>query len=108
MCPGAELADVRGPGRARGNVLTWLAGLWLGYALVYLQYVDGGLSYDPPVAFPPNNILNRIVVAVRDEANRLLAEREQEPIERLTPHTLRRTFASILVLCEVHPRRARQ
>jgi integrase len=56
----------------------------------------------------PNNVLNRIVVSVRAEANRLLAEREQEPIERLTPHTLRRTFASILALCEVHPRRARQ
>ena len=38
----------------------------------------------------------------------MLAEREQEPIEHLTPHTLRRTFASILALCEVHPRRARQ
>ena len=55
-----------------------------------------------------NNILSRIVVPVRGEANRLLAEREQEPIEHLTPHTLRRTFASILALCEVHPRRARQ
>ena len=55
-----------------------------------------------------NNILRRIVVPVRLEANRLLAEREQEPIEHLTPHTLRRTFASILALCEVHPRRARQ
>jgi integrase len=56
----------------------------------------------------PNNVLSRIVVPVRDEANRLLAEREEEPIEHLTPHTLRRTFASILALCEVHPRRARQ
>ncbi len=37
-----------------------------------------------------------------------MGEREQEPIEHLTPHTLRRTFASILALCEVHPRRARQ
>jgi hypothetical protein len=56
----------------------------------------------------PNNVLNRIVVPVRDEANRLLAERGEEPIECLTPHTLRRTFASILALCEVHPRGARQ
>jgi integrase len=52
-----------------------------------------------------NNVLSRIVAPVREEANRLLAEREQEPIEHLTPHTLRRTFASILALCEVHPRR---
>ena len=56
----------------------------------------------------PNNVLKTIVVPVREEANRLLAEREQEPIAHLTPHTLRRTFASILALCEVHPRRARQ
>jgi integrase len=55
-----------------------------------------------------NNILSRIVVPVRGEANRSLAEREPAPIEHLTPHTLRRTFASILALCEVHPRRARQ
>jgi integrase len=55
-----------------------------------------------------SNVLSRIVVPVRAEANRLLAERGQEPIEHLTPHTLRRTFASILALCEVHPRRARQ
>ena len=34
-----------------------------------------------------NNILSRIVVPVRAEANRLLAEREQEPIDHLTPHT---------------------
>jgi hypothetical protein len=53
-------------------------------------------------------VLSRIVVPVHAEANRILGEREQEPIEHLTPHTLRRTFASILALCEVHPRRARQ
>jgi integrase len=55
-----------------------------------------------------NNVLSRIVVPVHAEANGMLSEREQEPIEHLTPHTLRRTFASILALCEVHPRRARQ
>ena len=32
-------------------MLTWLGGLLLGYALVYLQYVDAGLSYDPSVTF---------------------------------------------------------
>ena len=47
-------------------------------------------------------------VAYRIVCAPVLAERVQEPIERLTPHTLRRTFASILALCEVHPRRARQ
>jgi integrase len=76
---------------------------------------DRGYGQQDPV-FPtrngtrnsPNNILSHIVVPARLAANTLLAEREQEPIEHLTPHTLRRTFASILALCEVHPRRARQ
>ena len=73
-----------------------------------LWRVGTGVSDPERHAQHPNNILNRIVVPVRDEANRLLAEREQEPIERLTPHTLRRTLASILAVCEVHPRRARR
>src|SRR5439155_5150255 len=50
------------------------------------------------------NVLNTIIVPIHQEANRILHEREQEPIEHPTPHTLRRTFASILALCEVHPR----
>jgi hypothetical protein len=37
-------------------------------------------------------ILHRIIVPQR--ANRVLAGPAQEPIERLTPHTLRRTFAT--------------
>src|SRR6476620_7370850 len=30
----------------------------------------------------------------------------REPIGHLTPHTLRRTFASLLAVCDVPPRRA--
>jgi hypothetical protein len=36
----------------------------------------------------------------------LLAEREQPPIGHMTPHTLRRTIASILAEVGVPPRRA--
>jgi Phage integrase family len=43
---------------------------------------------------------------VRDRANTLLAEREQPLIGHMTPHTLRRTFASILAEVGVPPRRA--
>jgi predicted metal-dependent phosphotriesterase family hydrolase len=43
---------------------------------------------------------------VRERANELLAEREHRPIGHMTPHTLRRTFASILAEVGVPPRRA--
>jgi hypothetical protein len=43
---------------------------------------------------------------VRERANELLAEREQREIGHMTPHTLRRTFASILAEVGVPPRRA--
>jgi hypothetical protein len=43
---------------------------------------------------------------VLERANELLAQAGRPPIRRLTPHTLRRTFASILAECGVAPRRA--
>lgn len=43
---------------------------------------------------------------VRARANELLLEVGRPAIRRLTPHTLRRTFASILAECNVPPRRA--
>ena len=43
---------------------------------------------------------------MRERANELLAEREQPLIGHMTPHTLRRTFASILAEVGVPPRRA--
>jgi integrase len=43
---------------------------------------------------------------VHERANELLAEREQPAIGHMTPHTLRRTFASILAEVGVPPRRA--
>jgi integrase len=54
----------------------------------------------------PDNIRSRLIASVRERANELLAQREQPLIGHLTPHTLRRTFASILAEVGVPPRRA--
>jgi integrase len=54
----------------------------------------------------PDNVRARLLASVRERANELLAEREQLPIGHVTPHTLRRTFTSILAEVGVPPRRA--
>jgi integrase len=54
----------------------------------------------------PGNITNRVLAPVLADAELLLAEREQTPMPHVTPHTLRRTFASILAETGVQPRRA--
>ena len=54
----------------------------------------------------PDNIRSRILAPIRDRANRLLEADGRLPIAHMTPHTLRRTFASILAVCDVPPRRA--
>ena len=54
----------------------------------------------------PDNVRSRLLASVRERANELLAEHEQPPIGHMTPHTLRRTFASILAEVGVPPRRA--
>jgi integrase len=54
----------------------------------------------------PDNVRSRVLARVRSRANDLLLERGEEPIEHLTPHTLRRTFASVLAEVGVPPRRA--
>ena len=53
-----------------------------------------------------DNVRSRVLARVRSRANELLVERGEEPIEHLTPHTLRRTFASVLAELGVPPRRA--
>jgi integrase len=53
-----------------------------------------------------HNILRHVIDPVRARANELLVEADRPAIRRLTPHTLRRTFASILAECNVPPRRA--
>ena len=47
-----------------------------------------------------------ILTNVRTRANDLLLDRGLPPIGHLTPHTLRRTFASLLAEVGVSPRRA--
>ena len=54
----------------------------------------------------PDNVRARLLASVRERANQVLAERQQPPIGHMTPHTLRRTFASILAEVGVPPRRA--
>lgn len=54
----------------------------------------------------PDNVRARILAGVNARANELLAERGERPIRHMTPHTLRRTFASILAEVGVAPRRA--
>ena len=48
----------------------------------------------------------RILAPLRERANDLLEAEGRVPIAHMTPHTLRRTFASILAACDVPPRRA--
>jgi hypothetical protein len=43
---------------------------------------------------------------LKDRANELLAAEGKLPIGHMTPHTLRRTFASVIAVCDVSPRRA--
>ena len=54
----------------------------------------------------PDNIRLRILAPIRDRANRQLEVDGRLPIAHVTPHTLRRTFASILAVCDVPPRPA--
>jgi integrase len=69
---------------------------------------------EEPAAFPtrdgtrqsPKNVRARMLASVRDRANEFLSDRGERPIGHLTPHTLRRTFASILAEVGVAPRRA--
>ena len=54
----------------------------------------------------PDNVRSRILARVHERANELLAKDGRLPIAHMTPHTLRRTFASILAAANVPPRRA--
>jgi integrase len=54
----------------------------------------------------PDNVRARILAPLRERANDLLEAEGRVPIAHMTPHTLRRTFASILAACDVPPRRA--
>lgn len=54
----------------------------------------------------PDNIRSRILGPIRERANEQLESEGRLRIAHMTPHTLRRTFASILAVCDVPPRRA--
>ena len=54
----------------------------------------------------PDNIRTRILAPIRARANEQLEAEGHLTIGHMTPHTLRRTFASILAVCDVPPRRA--
>jgi integrase len=54
----------------------------------------------------PNNIRKTILNPAVERANELLEADGRERIAQLTPHSLRRTFASILAVCEISQRRA--
>jgi integrase len=54
----------------------------------------------------PDNVRSTIIDAARDRANEVLAEAGLPQIAHMTPHTLRRTFASILAELDVSYRRA--
>jgi hypothetical protein len=44
-------------------------------------------------------VRSRILEPVRQRTNELLVAHGHFPIAHMTPHTLRRTFASILAVC---------
>lgn len=54
----------------------------------------------------PDNVRSRLLAGVLERANVLLADAGEQPITHMTPHTLRRTFASLLAEIGVSPRRA--
>ena len=54
----------------------------------------------------PDNVRSRVLNPVRERANELVAADGRPPIGHMTPHTLRRTFASVVAVCDVSPRRA--
>lgn len=54
----------------------------------------------------PGNVAHHVLAPTVALAAELLCARRQTPMPKVTPHTLRRTFASILAECGVAPRRA--
>jgi integrase len=68
--------------------------------------VDAAFPTRNGTAQRPDNVRSRILVPIHARANELLAKDGRLPIAQMTPHTLRRTFASILAAANVPPRRA--
>ncbi|MDQ4105126.1 MAG: potassium channel family protein [Actinomycetota bacterium] len=56
---GGRGLNYAGPFAVVVNLLVWVLGLWLGYALIYLPYVDS-FSYDPSTPFGAKGILEAL------------------------------------------------
>jgi len=56
---GGRGLNYAGPFAVVINLLAWVVGLWLGYALIYLPYVQS-FSYDPSTSFAAKGILEAL------------------------------------------------
>jgi Ion channel len=59
---GGRGLNYAGPFAVVVNLLAWVLGLWLGFALIYLPYVDS-FSYDPSTPFAAKGILEALYIS---------------------------------------------
>ncbi|MDQ3641715.1 MAG: potassium channel family protein [Actinomycetota bacterium] len=59
---GGRGLNYAGPLAVVSNLLAWVLGLWLGFALIYLPYV-GSFSYDPGTPFAAKGILEALYIS---------------------------------------------
>lgn len=59
---GGRGLNYAGPLAVAINVLAWLLGLWLGFALIYLPFVDS-FSYDPSTPFAAKGVLEALYLS---------------------------------------------
>jgi voltage-gated potassium channel Kch len=59
---GGRGLDYAGPLAVVTNVLGWVLGMWLGYALVYLPFIEG-FSYDPTTPFGAKGFAEAVYVS---------------------------------------------
>lgn len=56
------LVGLAGPISVAANMLAWIGGLWVGFALVYLPYVDA-LAYAPAISFGDRDIVEALYLS---------------------------------------------
>lgn len=59
----AFLLGLSGPAVVAANILAWIAGLWLGFALIYLPYVDT-LAYASSVPFGDRGVAEALYLSL--------------------------------------------
>jgi Ion channel len=59
---GGRGLNYAGPFAVVTNLLAWVLGLWLGFALIYLPYVES-FSYDPATPFAAKGILEALYIS---------------------------------------------